>query len=273
MEERLLTTNEGDPYRAFWAEQCQQEITPIGLASPQKNKARYLDKVQKVKTLLSALGESMQDTSPGVIRRYAGNPAKVVNIGYDRSFLQDLRSWSRTQKVSFLGVLLGSLAIALHKLCGQTSFVFDMPATARPSRHYQGTIGWLSAGGLCFLDIGGRRDNTEVFRYTDRQLFGILNHCIYPFEAVGAGYPLPVGSYIPAFINLSHHAGSMGSVDGRHQAGYTTYQDIAFFFTTYTDGLQLEIAYDQFLFDEQAIDTLTGVFTQELKSLLSICVE
>jgi Condensation domain len=262
-ENELLETDKGDKHRKYWKETLVNGIPDLSIIDKSrlnKYNLQYLRRVDEVKEKINQLPCFDERFLPSVIRRYQSDAAGQIKLIFSHDLFKKIKKYKEERKNGLLALFVGGLLLTFHKLSGQTLFAFDIPGSSRANRDFQQTIGWLTSGGPCFFDIDGYFSTDLLLDYIDKQLYFLSKHCIYPFEAVGCGSMPPLGGRMPVFLTLSYASEDNNSDDNgiisHEPKGYHTFQDIAFFFTSFNNTVTLDIIYNNFLFNPELVEQI-----------------
>jgi hypothetical protein len=275
-ENELLETKTGDRYRKYWEAFFAGGVHELSIIDADKRSNYnhiYLEKVAEVTNRIRQLPVYDERFTASVVRRYRILDGGTLVYRYPKRLFAGVSKYAENGASGLLSILIASIMLALHRLTGQKRFTFDIPASSRHGRRFNGTLGWLTAGGLCHFDLTGNLQWPGLLEHIDKQLFLLAKNCIFPFEAAICGMTPPIGGRVPAFLSMSYFDGEApgeGDKNGfivRESHGQYTYEEISFFFNVYSDTILLEITYNSLLFCPGTIETIIREHAAVLETL------
>ncbi|PUZ30111.1 Condensation domain-containing protein [Chitinophaga costaii] len=278
-EQELLNTSRGDKYRNYWESVLKNGMPMLRLIKEPARQAfeqRHLQKVAEVKDRLYKLPFVDERFVAPVIRRYEMSEGGEIHYAYPTDTFTRIERYRRQCETGLLTLMVAGIMLSLHQHSGQETFVFEIMASKRPDQHFMQTIGWLATGGPCFFNIAGKEDAGDLLEYVDEQLYQLSKHVFYPYESVLYNATPPIGSRIPVFISLTHFEQQSGRTEEgitfRKPAGAGNYQDLALFFNFYQDAGEVQLYYNNELFDLDSMEALLHAHAGFIAQLLGAVV-
>nr|WP_295874824.1 condensation domain-containing protein [uncultured Chitinophaga sp.] len=277
IEEDLLNTQAGDPYRAYWKSQLSQGLPRLQIIDQQAWNAynrQHEEKVKEVKRRVAGLPFSDDRFIASVVRRYTYNQAGLVEFAYAADTFRQIQDFTGHYSSSLYTLFIAGFLMAMHKLSGQSLFAFDIPVTRRTDGICKKMIGWLASGGICYFDMAVSRKAESFLEYIDVQLFQLAKHCVYPFETVDCEAEIPIGSTVPVFLTLTKNdydkEGDLSSsgILKHYSTGAACCQDMDIYLTTYGDVCHLKLVYNNSLLTPTTVEKLITEQERCLNSLL-----
>jgi Condensation domain len=279
-ENDMLNGMQSKSKKGYWVSKLKKTIPRLELADKTAWEEFCADQhrcVSAVNIKLDNLEFCDKRFLGSVVRRYKGFNAGMVEFLFGESESGLINLFTRKTNCSLLALLVGSLSLSLNKLTSQTDFVFDIPVSSRPEQRFKDVIGWLTVGGLAYINVDLSKGAIQFIKSVDECLFELQNNVQFPFEAATEREEgrFPIGSMIPIFLNLIHedeeHFQNLVQTSNiyKHQIqGLTTYQDMALFYTNYNNCIHLELAYNNSLFTPSIIEKLTHVNSSTLLEIV-----
>ena len=203
LENALLETEKGDKYRDYWERSLADGLPRLHIinnSSHNEDMARFEQRSREVRARIGQLHMIDERFIGSAIRRYRTEEGGRLIVQYSSEMFRRINVYREEGKNGLLSLFVGSLSLALYGLSGQTKFAFDIPAAKRVSPKFNRTIGWLTGGGPCCLDIGECLSATALLQHVDEQLWLLSKYCIYPYESVYYRNDPPSGSRMGRFF-------------------------------------------------------------------------
>ncbi|MEM9719531.1 MAG: condensation domain-containing protein [Bacteroidota bacterium] len=281
-ENELLETDLGKEHRTFWRNQLEEGIPHLKIIEPGKWETfcvRHRQKVKEVRSKLQKLPFYDERFIASVIRRMDSNELSnymsTIEYLYSGTTMDNIKAFKRVSNSSMYTLFLASFVLVLYQLSGQELYAFDIPASRKNTGDFGRVIGWLAAGGICFIDVNKNTDLVSFLAYIDEQLFLLSKHCMYPFEAVGYNREVPLGSSIPLFFTLKdNHIDFQGTIKkagvvSHEFEGGPCFQDVAIFIGLFNNYCKLRISYNGYLLSPEVIQKVVLKQEELLNTLIS----
>lgn len=276
-ENELLETESGAAHRLYWQASLTHYEPHLGIIDENRWKNHHqalLEKVAEVKRKIASLPYYDERLLGSVVRRYQFNYGGSLLYQYSDETFQNLIQFRSRSNSSLHALFIAGLVVALHRLCGQQVYGFDIPAARKTDGDYKHLIGWLAAGGVCFFDVRKNVDTGAFLEYIDQQLYELAQHCVYPFEAVAYQSDIPAGGSVPLLFCLTDSNAVCqsyvpgGGVISHEYEGKTTYQDIDMFLTAYRNTCCATVGYNSLLIPPTVIEQVMAEQEKSMNALI-----
>ncbi|RAJ11157.1 condensation domain-containing protein [Chitinophaga skermanii] len=268
-EEKILYTQAGQAFREIWKREMQEGL-PTYDCVPFERKVAKLEKIQTkidtVKKRMEAIGWIDQEVLAPVTRRYCGSDGGLFTIVLDADHKKVIWNCSKKYNVSLSAVFIGYFLWEMYKISGQSRFAIDIPVAPRTTKQYQNSIGWMTIQGMGFFEPALENSLPGFLEQVNNRLFEMHHYGLYPYEQVGSCLPGVVGAEIPMFFNLNYpdHLYEFKHKPAAASQGITCYQQLALFVNVFENAVTLDVAYDNDLFTQSEIQSITDQYIRRL---------
>ena len=185
-----------------------------------------------------------------------------------------LKGFCHKNQIAPSNILMATLGLMCFQQANQTRLAIDIPSVNRPKKAFDNTMGWLTVGGICLIDVDLNVSLLDFFKNINTEVLEVYQNSAFPLGILSMESPkLPIEKWAAPI--LFNHFMLTNCNTEIENAGVFTHKsenltanfDWSFNFYQYANTMQMFCKYRTDLFDSNEIELHFEVFFDILSKI------
>ena len=263
--------------KKYWMNKLQNGIPALEIINPERQiQAKIKHKVFQETVYASFKPEEhlYEYCLEEVSNRYQRHAGAEISYTLTPENSDLLKQFCQKNQFAPSNILMATLGLMCYQQAQQTRLAIDIPSINRPKKAFDNTMGWLTVGGICLIDVDLNVSLSDFFNNINTEVLEVYQNSAFPLGTLSMESPkLPIEKWA-APILFNHFMLTNANIEVEN-AGIFTHKsdnltanfDLSFNFYQYANSMQMFCKYRTDLFDSNEIEQHFKVFFDLLTNI------
>ena len=263
--------------KKYWMNKLQNGIPVLEIIQPEKQiqaKLKHKSFQENVYASFKPEEHLYEYCLEEVANRYERHQGAEIAYTLTPEDSNALKDFCYRNQIAPSNVLIATLGLMCYQQAQQTSLAIDIPSINRPKKAFDNTMGWLTVGGICRINIDLNNSLSDFFNLINTEILEVYQNSAFPLGTLSMQSPkLPIEKWA-APILFNHFMLTNSNIETENVGIFnhkfdnlTANFDLSFNFYQYANTMQMFCKYRTDLFNPNEIELHFEVFFDILSKI------